>query len=115
MTQHMDLASVLDRLGTILRDEVQSLADKDYSALPQCMDRKARCLLEISRTLRPLTPDGAESLKVEIERVRELLYTNERALAIHLEATTRLGAIVREVLVDQSSDGTYADMRMARR
>ena len=115
VSRTQDLASVINRLAVVLKEEAQTLSEKRYAPLASIMDRKARCLLEMSRISRPQPAEGVRSLRSEIQEVLDLLKSNERLLAIHLEAATQLGCIVREVLADQSSDGTYEDVRKARR
>lgn len=95
----------------VLDDEIRALSGKQFEELTKTMERKARCLLEISRILKAGSIDGWSPLKEEIQQVLDLLHANERALSIHLEAATALGKIIREVLVDQSSDGTYGGAR----
>ncbi|MDP2357199.1 MAG: hypothetical protein Q8M31_14210 [Beijerinckiaceae bacterium] len=111
MSHVLDLSSVLNRLSLVLEEEVLALSEKKFEGLTTIMNRKARCLLEISRTLRSIPLEGWVPLRAEVQKVLDLLHANERALAIHLDAATALGNIIREVLIDQSSDGTYGAAR----
>lgn len=115
MSHVFNFSAVLARLSLVLDDEVKALSAKRFVDLAPIIDRKARCLLEISRTLKATPAEDWIVLEPEVQKIRDLLQANERALAIHLEAATQLGNIIREVLADQSSDGTYADARGAGR
>ncbi len=113
MSNNLDFSSVLHRLSIVLDEEVKALSGKHFGDLSQIIDRKARCLLEISRIVKLMPAEGWITLKTDVQQVLDLLHANERTLAVHLEAATALGEIIKEVLIDQLSDGTYIDTRRA--
>lgn len=111
---HAGLIASLDRLETLLDDNLAALqtgASVDDAAVAQA---KGRMLLELSRHPVPTdrTPHTAE-LADRVARVRRKLNEERRLLQRRLEAAELISAIITETVMADEGDGTYAPYRPA--
>ena len=100
---------VIARIEEILSAEAMCLEALQDSQIRQLNERKARALLEFSRTVRSLSADAIDDdLRVRISKLRDALEENKALVARHLSAARDIAALVAKAMEDMESDGTYS-------
>lgn len=108
VTAHESAPGAIQRLEAVLHEEIEALRRHDFSGLAAFTDRKARCLLELTRgrAAEGISEDRAR-LRSRLVATKWALLESERLLALHLRATNHVaGLLARELAVGQA-DGTY--------
>ena len=109
------MQGVIARIEEILAQEAVCLEALQDSQIRTLNERKARALLEFSRTVRSLTPDAIdEGMRLRIMRLREALEENKALVARHLAAARDIASLVSKAMEDIESDGTYSSRIAAR-
>ena len=100
---------VIARIEEILAAEAMCLEALQDSQIRQLNERKARALLEFSRTVRSLSADVIDDdLRIRIAKLRDALEENKALVARHLAAARDIAALVSKAMEDMESDGTYS-------
>jgi flagellar biosynthesis/type III secretory pathway chaperone len=103
------IASILDRLETVLGEETRALTAGISIDVGQFTRRKNQLLLELTSAHRTCNKAELESaLAPRARQLKALMQANEKALAIHLEAARQVSQIIVEAMQKAESDGTYA-------
>lgn len=99
--------TAIDRIEAILDQEDGALKALSSDALKALSDRKARSLLEISRSARGLSDGDGSKVQAHLERLRAKLDRNRAALLLHLNAAREIAALASHAIEEAESDGTY--------
>jgi hypothetical protein len=105
-------AGLLNRIESVITEEISALNRQDLSQIEPLSERKARCLLELIRLSR-MAPGGLTRHQTadQIKSLRRLLETDRRLIAVQIEATALVARLLSETLHRAESDGTYAPRR----
>lgn len=115
MAKHNDLGLIIRRLVKELESEKEIVARKDYAALEIVYEQKVRCLSEMERILRRAATEDFASAKVELAELKNALSDSETLLRAHLNAASGLCAMLREIIAEEASDGTYSAQELHRK
>jgi ATP-dependent protease HslVU (ClpYQ) peptidase subunit len=100
---------VLARLEEVLSEENAALGRNDLSNLAAFTERKAHCLVELTRAVRSIPHGGAsDRLSKKLQALCAVLDTNRKLLASRLRAVADISAILSRTLNCATSDGTYS-------
>ena len=103
------IASILERLETVLGEETRALMAGVSIDVGQFTRQKNQLLLELTCARRNCDGAGLRAaLAPRAASLKALMAANEKALAIHLAAARQVSAIIVEALRQAESDGTYA-------
>ena len=102
-------AGIFQRLMSIIAEEVQSLQRHDLSGMPQFSDRKAHCLLELTRLARiSSTMAKTDTAIQQLAQLRQALAANQSLLRIHLQAAGEIAQLLSDAMHRVDCDGTYS-------
>lgn len=99
---------VLQRLEETIAEEQKSLEAQDLTRLSEFSQRKARCLLELTRYMRLKPVRPIDGLGHRLADVRAQLDRNKQLLSIHANAARSIAALLEDALQAADSDGTYS-------
>lgn len=105
---HDAFSRCIDRVETVIRDEMRTLRKGgriDFEALNQ---RKAHVLLEFLRLSKSVTAKNAGQSSQRLRSLQKLLGENSDLLAVRLRATEEITGIIVRHIRDSESDGTYS-------
>jgi flagellar biosynthesis/type III secretory pathway chaperone len=100
---------VVDRLETLLDDEMRTLKRRGASDFTELTRRKRQGFLELNRLMRAF--EGTIPSQDIINRLatfRIKLDENGTALRLHLQAAQEITATIVRVMQEMDSDGTYS-------
>jgi hypothetical protein len=108
-------AGIFQRLMSIIAEEVQSLQRHDLSGMPQFSDRKAHCLLELTRLARTSsTMVKTDTAMQQLAQLRQALAANQSLLRIHLQAAGEIAQLLSDAMHRVDGDGTYSPSKRHR-
>ena len=108
MYKPQDPAPAITRLIKVLDDEKGALHVRDYIALADICEHKVRCLVELSSLLRTSPPEERDVHRRALDDVKQRLEDSEALLRTHIHAAGAVSAMIRDVIEEASSDGTYS-------
>ena len=101
--------AVLVRLESVLMEENAALRRHDFDGIRAHTERKAQCLVELTRAVRATTPGQTrDSLSAKLQVLRSSLQVNKQLLALHLRAVADVSEVLLQTLNCADSDGTYS-------
>jgi len=102
------LLRALQRLESVIDEEVVALQQRQPINLDQFSQRKNRGLLELVRSDRAAGDANRDPVIVaQIVRLRSKLEHNEKMLRLHFDAVRSVADIICRAIREAESDGTY--------
>ena len=103
------LLAVVDRVESVLDDEIDVLNRGIPSDMTEFGNRKRQGLLEMSRALRAAAAAGPRAeIRERLARFAAKLDLNRSVLGTQLRAVREIADIIARTLQDAESDGTYS-------
>ena len=110
----MVLGDLLERLTSVVEEEIRQLSAKGFKLDPELYAMKLRLLAQMQHYW-PAAPAEAEEARARLLRLREALATNSRKLSQHCECVREIwDGIAIRARADES-DGTYSTRDFAKR
>jgi flagellar biosynthesis/type III secretory pathway chaperone len=103
-----EVGLIVSRLCKTLDDEKATLHSRDYKALDVICEQKVRCLVELNRISSSAGSEDHASLRNLLDQARQALQENELLLRIHVQAVGAVSAMLKDVIEEEASDGTYS-------
>jgi hypothetical protein len=105
------LAAALDRLEETVDQENAALDAHAAIDLEDLNRRKSHSLLELTRLARGIPALDDALVQARLQRLRDKLARNHRALEFHMAAVREIADLMLGVLGEAESDGTYGMTR----
>lgn len=104
-----NVAAIISRIEDAVVEETAAIRSDVNFDVKASNARKSRYLYELTRATKGLVEGEFPSeLKVGVERLRDKLVANERAILAHLSAVTEVAALLRDAIQRSETDGTYS-------
>lgn len=104
-----NVAAIISRIEDAVVEETAAIRTDVNFDIKASNARKSRYLYELTRATKGLVEGEFPSeLKVGVERLRDKLVANERAILAHLSAVTEVAALLRDAIQRSETDGTYS-------
>lgn len=104
-----NVAAIISRIEDAVEEETAAIRTDVHFDLKASNARKSRYLYELTRATKGLVEgDYPNELKVGVERLRDKLVANERAILAHLSAVSEVASLLRDAIQRSEADGTYS-------
>lgn len=104
-----NVAAIISRIEDAVEEETAAIRTDIHFDIKASNARKSRYLYELTRATKGLVEGEFPSeLKVGVERLRDKLVANERAILAHLSAVSEVAALLRDAIQRSETDGTYS-------
>lgn len=104
-----NVATIISRIEDAVEEETTAIRTDVHFDIKASNARKSRYLYELTRATKGLVEGEFPSeLKVGVERLRDKLVANERAILAHLSAVSEVAALLRDAIQRSEADGTYS-------
>lgn len=104
-----NVATIISRIEDAVEEETAAIRTDVHFDIKASNARKSRYLYELTRATKGLVEGEFPSeLKVGVERLRDKLVANERAILAHLSAVSEVAALLRDAIQRSEADGTYS-------
>ncbi|PWK71672.1 hypothetical protein [Aminobacter sp. AP02] len=104
-----NVAAIISRIEDAVEEETSAIRTDIHFDIKASNARKSRYLYELTRATKGLVEGEFPSeLKVGVERLRDKLVANERAILAHLSAVSEVASLLRDAIQRSETDGTYS-------
>lgn len=104
-----NVAAIISRIEDAVEEETAAIRTDIHFDIKASNARKSRYLYELTRATKGLVEGEFPSeLKVGVERLRDKLVANERAILAHLSAVSEVASLLRDAIQRSEADGTYS-------
>ncbi|GAA2828996.1 hypothetical protein EDC40_102233 [Aminobacter aminovorans] len=104
-----NVAAIISRIEDAVEEETAAIRTDIHFDIKASNARKSRYLYELTRATKGLVEgDYPSELKVGVERLRDKLVANERAILAHLSAVSEVASLLRDAIQRSEADGTYS-------
>lgn len=104
-----NLSTIISRIEEAVEAETTSIRTDIGFDIKASNARKSRYLYELTRATKGLVEgEFPAELKVGVERLRDKLVANERAILAHLSAVGEVAGLLRDAIQRSEADGTYS-------
>ncbi|MBB6467255.1 hypothetical protein [Aminobacter carboxidus] len=104
-----NVAAIISRIEDAVEEETAAIRTDIHFDIKASNARKSRYLYELTRATKGLVEgDFPNELKVGVERLRDKLVANERAILAHLSAVSEVASLLRDAIQRSEADGTYS-------
>lgn len=108
-TRPGNLGVILSRIEEAVEAETAAIRTDVRFDIKASNARKSRYLYELTRATKGLVEgDFPGELKAGVERLREKLVANERAILAHLSAVSEVATLLKDAIQRSEADGTYS-------
>lgn len=103
------LTAIINRIEEAVETETAAIRTDMNFDLKASNARKSRCLYELNRVMKTVTPDElASEHRDGLLRLRGKLERNEAALLAHLSAVSEVANLMKNAIQYAEADGTYS-------
>ena len=103
------LNAIINRIEEAVETETAAIRTDVNFDLKASNARKSRCLYELNRVMKTVTPEELASEHQEgLLRLRGKLERNEAALLAHLSAVSEVANLMKSAIQYAETDGTYS-------
>lgn len=104
-----NLDAIISRIEEAVEEETAAIRSDIRFDIKASNARKSRYLYELTRATKGLMDtDFPGELKVGVERLRDKLAANERAILAHLSAVGEVAGLLKDAIQRSEADGTYS-------
>ncbi|MEJ6782388.1 hypothetical protein [Aminobacter sp. Piv2-1] len=103
-----NLGIIIGRIEDAVEEETASIRTDVRFDIKASNARKSRYLYELTRATKGLEGDFPADLKIGVERLRDKLAANERAILAHLSAVGEVASLLKDAIQRSEADGTYS-------
>lgn len=104
-----NIDAILTRIEEAVEEETAAIRTDIRFDIKASNARKSRYLYELTRATKGLVDaDFPGELKVGVERLRDKLAANERAILAHLSAVGEVAGLLKDAIQRSEADGTYS-------
>lgn len=104
-----NLDAIISRIEEAVEEETAAIRSDIRFDIKASNARKSRYLYELTRATKGLIDtDFPGELRVGVERLRDKLAANERAILAHLSAVGEVAGLLRDAIQRSEADGTYS-------
>jgi hypothetical protein len=104
-----NVAAIISRIEDAVEEETAAIRTDIHFDIKASNARKSRYLYELTRATKGLVEgEFPTELKVGVERLRDKLVANERAILAHLSAVSEVASLLRDAIQRSEADGTYS-------
>ncbi|WP_378948928.1 hypothetical protein [Mesorhizobium sp. ANAO-SY3R2] len=108
-TRPGNLGVILNRIEEAVEEETAAIRTDVRFDIKASNARKSRYLYELTRATKGLVEgDFPGELKAGVERLRDKLVANERAILAHLSAVSEVATLLKDAIQRSEADGTYS-------
>lgn len=104
-----NVAAIISRIEDAVEEETAAIRTDIHFDIKASNARKSRYLYELTRATKGLVEsDYPSELKIGVDRLRDKLVANERAILAHLSAVSEVASLLRDAIQRSEADGTYS-------
>lgn len=104
-----NIGAIISRIEEAVEEETASIRTDTRFDIKASNARKSRYLYELTRATKGLVEgDFPGDLRVGVERLRDKLAANERAILAHLSAVSEVANLLKDAIQRSETDGTYS-------
>lgn len=104
-----NLGAILSRIEEAVEEETAAIRTDFSFDIKASNARKSRYLYELTRATKGLAEgEFPGELRAGVERLRDKLVTNERAILAHLSAVSEVATLLKDAIQRSEADGTYS-------
>lgn len=108
-TRPGNIGVILNRIEEAVEEETAAIRTDVRFDIKASNARKSRYLYELTRATKGLVEgEFPGELKVGVERLRDKLVANERAILAHLSAVGEVATLLKDAIQRSEADGTYS-------
>ena len=108
-TRPGNLGVILSRIEEAVEEETAAIRTDVRFDIKASNARKSRYLYELTRATKGLVEGELPGeLKAGVERLRDKLIANERAILAHLSAVGEVATLLKDAIQRSEADGTYS-------
>lgn len=108
-TRPGNIGVILNRIEDAVEEETAAIRTDVRFDIKASNARKSRYLYELTRATKGLVEGELPGeLKVGVERLRDKLVANERAILAHLSAVSEVATLLKDAIQHSEADGTYS-------
>lgn len=104
-----NISVILSRIEDAVEEETAAIRTDVRFDIKASNARKSRYLYELTRATKGVVEgEFPIELKSGVERLRDKLVANERAILAHLSAVSEVASLLKDAIQRSEADGTYS-------
>lgn len=105
----VNIGAILNRIEDAVEEETAAIRTDVRFDIKASNARKSRYLYELNRATKGVVEgDFPLELRAGVERLRDKLVANERAILAHLSAVSEVAGLLKDAIQRSEADGTYS-------